>query len=58
MLGHQEIFEAQGEHCKVRPLALEVSRRDKKPGNLRVLNLEVLLDPCELLLAEGSFNAS
>ena len=34
----------------------EASRRDKKQGNLGKLNLEALLEPCWLLLLEGSLN--
>ena len=43
--GHREVFEAQGQNCKTRPLVsvIEVSRRGGKQGNLEELNLEALL---------------
>ena len=52
---YRDVCEAQGQNCKMRRLesAIEASRRGKKQGNLRELNLEALLDPCRLLLSGG-----
>ena len=37
---------------------IEASRRGRKKGTLRALNLEALLEPCGLLLLGGSLNTS
>ena len=37
---------------------MEASRRGRKQGNLGEINPEALLEPCRLLLLEGSLNTS
>ena len=54
--GRREVFQANGENCRMRPLVsvIEASRKGKKQGNLGELNLEVKLEPNRLLLLGGS----
>ena len=49
-----------GENCKIRSLVsvIKGSSRGRNQGNLKELNLEALLEPCNLLLLGGSFNTS
>ena len=57
--GRREVFEAQGQNCKTRPLVSAIEhkgRRGRKQGNLWELNLEAFLEPCRLLLLGGSLN--
>ena len=56
--GQPRRFRGPGANCKMRPLVsvIEASRRGRKQGNLGELNLEVLLEPCRLLLLGGSLN--
>ena len=59
--GRREVFEAQGQNCKMRPLVSVIEQkgtRGRKQGNLWELNLEAFLEPCRLLLLGGSLNTS
>ena len=49
---------AKGQNCKMRPPALEGSRRSRKQRSMGVLNLGVCLELCRPLLEGGFFNPS